>query len=52
VAFPAATVKVDELPEVIDVGFAVMLMVALGFAVNVTVKLAEDFPPAPVAVAV
>jgi hypothetical protein len=49
----ATTVKVDELPEKIVVGAAVMVTVAAGGAVTVTVAVAEAFPPAaPVAVAV
>jgi hypothetical protein len=52
VALVAATFNVDEFPEVIEVGFAVMLTVAAGLEVTVTVALAEVFPPAPVAVAV
>jgi hypothetical protein len=48
----AVTVNVDELPEVIDVGFAVMLTVGAGFGVTVTVVAVEVFPPAPVADAV
>ena len=50
VALAAVTVKVDELPETIDVGLAVMMTVGAG--VTVTVALAEVLPPAPVAVAV
>jgi hypothetical protein len=50
VALVAVTVKVDELPDVIEAGFAVMLTVGAGD--TVTVVLAEAFPPAPVAVAV
>jgi hypothetical protein len=52
VAFVAVTVKVDEFPEMIEVGFALMLTVGTGFAVTVTVELAEAFPPGPVAAAV
>jgi hypothetical protein len=52
VAFVAVTVKVDELPDVIEVGLAVMLTVAAGGAVTVTVAVAVALPPAPVAVAV
>jgi hypothetical protein len=52
VAFFAVTVKVDEPPEVIEVGLAVMLTVGGGFEVTVTVTLAEVFPPSPFAVAV
>lgn len=51
-AFIAVTVKVDEPPEVIEVGLAVMLTVGGGFEVTVTVTLAEVFPPSPFAVAV
>jgi hypothetical protein len=43
---------VDEPPEVIEVGLAVMLTVGGGFEVTVTVTLAEVFPPSPFAVAV
>jgi hypothetical protein len=51
VALVAVTVKVDELPELIEVGLAVMLTV--GDAATVTVAVAVVvFPPAPVAVAV
>jgi hypothetical protein len=42
----------DELPEVTEVGLAVMLTVGAGLDVTVTVAAAEVFPPAPVAVAV
>jgi hypothetical protein len=52
VAFVAATVKVDEFPEITEVGLAIMLTVGAGFAVTVTVELAEAFPPGPVAAAV
>ena len=51
VALVAATVKVDDLPEVMEVGLAVMVTVAAG-AVTVTVALAVVLPSAPVAVAV
>jgi hypothetical protein len=51
VALVAATVKVDELPEVIEAGLAVMLTVGAGFGVTVTVTVAEVFPPDPVAAA-
>jgi hypothetical protein len=50
VAFFAATVKVDELPRMIDVGFALMLTVGVG--ITVTVAVADAVPPIPVAVAV
>jgi hypothetical protein len=52
VAFTAVTVKVDELPAVIELGLAVMVTVGAGFGVTVTVVLAETVPPAPVATAV
>jgi hypothetical protein len=57
VALAAATVKVDEFPETIEVGLAVMLTVGAaggpgGVTVTVAVAVAEVFPPAPVAVAV
>jgi hypothetical protein len=52
VAFVAATVKVDGLPEITEVGFALILTVGAGFAVTVTTAVAEALPPAPVAVAV
>jgi shikimate 5-dehydrogenase len=54
VAFVAVTVRVDELPAVIELGFATMLTVGAGGAAAATVTdVAEEaFPPAPVAVAV
>jgi hypothetical protein len=52
VALVAVTVKMDELPAVIDVGLAVIVTVGAGLGVTVTVAVAEVFPPAPVAVAV
>jgi hypothetical protein len=56
VAFVAATVNVDEPPEVIEIGLAVMLTVgrAAGVpgGVTVTVAVAVIVPPAPVAVVV
>jgi hypothetical protein len=52
VAFTAVTVKVDESPDVIEVGLAVTVTVGAGFGVTVTVVAAEAFPPAPVATAV
>jgi hypothetical protein len=50
----AVTVNVDELPDTIDVGLAVMVTVGAGFetAVTVTIAVAEVFPPDPVAAAV
>jgi hypothetical protein len=50
----AVTVRVDELPAVIELGFATMLTVGAGGAAAATVTdVAEEaFPPAPVAVAV
>jgi hypothetical protein len=53
VAFVAITVKVVELPLVIDVGLALMVTVGAPVpVVTVIVTLAEVVPPAPVAVAV
>ena len=52
VAFTADTVKMDELPDAIEVGFAVMLTVGGGFAPTVKIALAEVVPPVPVAPAV
>jgi hypothetical protein len=54
VAFAATTVNVDELPDTIEVGFAVMVTVGAGveIAVTVTVAVAEMLPPAPLAAAV
>ena len=52
VAFTAVTVKVDELPDIIDPGLAVIFTVGLGFGVTVTVVTAEVFPPIPEAIAV
>jgi hypothetical protein len=48
----AVIVKVDEFPEITDVGLAMILTVGAGFAVTITVALAEAFPPGPVAAAV
>lgn len=47
VAFVAVTVRVDELPDVTDVGFAMMAIVDAGFDVTVTVALAVALPPVP-----
>jgi hypothetical protein len=44
--------SVDELPEAIEVGFAVRVTVGAGLFPTVIVTLAEAVPPAPVAVAV
>jgi hypothetical protein len=52
VAFVAVTVSVDELPAVIDVGFADIVTVGAEVEVTVTVAVAEATPPAPVAVTV
>lgn len=51
-ALTALTVRTDELPTVMDVGFAVMLTVGGAVAVTVSVALAEVVPPRPVAPAV
>jgi hypothetical protein len=52
VALTAVTVKVDELPEVMDVGLAVMPTVGAGFEVTVTVVTAVILPLAAIATAV
>jgi hypothetical protein len=55
VALAAATVKVEELPDVIEVGLATMLTVGADgpdAGVTVTVAVAVALPPAPIAVAV
>jgi hypothetical protein len=52
VALVAVTVKIDELPVVIDVGLAAILTVGAGELPTVTVAAAVLFPPVPVAVAV
>jgi hypothetical protein len=52
VAFMAVTVSVDEAPEVMDCGVAVIVTVGAGFAVTVTVAVAVTFPPGPDAIAV
>jgi hypothetical protein len=52
VAFVAATVKVDDAPPAIDVGFAVIVTVGAGLAVTVTVAVAVTVPLGPIAVAV
>jgi hypothetical protein len=54
VAFVAVTVNVEELPEVMDVGLAVMVTVGVVVvaAATVTVAVAVALPPGPVAVAV
>jgi hypothetical protein len=52
VAFVAFTVKVDALPEIIEVGFGAMVTAEGGFGVTVKDALAVTFPPGPVAVAV
>jgi hypothetical protein len=43
---------VDELPNVIDVGLAIIVMVGAEFEVTVTVAVDDDVPPIPVAEAV
>ena len=52
VALVAVTVNVDEFPEMIDVGLAVMVMVNAVCGATITVVLAVICPPAPIAVAV
>jgi hypothetical protein len=48
----AVTVNVDEFPDTMVEGTAVMETVGAGGGVTVTVALAVAVPPAPVAVAV
>jgi hypothetical protein len=43
---------VDELPDVIEGGFALIVIVGAEFDVTVTVVVAEAVPPGPVAAAV
>jgi hypothetical protein len=52
VAFVAATVKLDEIPALIEAGLAMMLTVVAAAPATVMVAGAEAFPPDPVAVAV
>ena len=52
VALFAVTVNTEELPAVIDDGFAVMVTVGAGFDFTVTVVVWLLLPPALVAVAV
>jgi hypothetical protein len=52
VALLAVTESVDELPDPIEEGLAVMLTVGGGLAATVTVAVADTFPETPVAVAV
>jgi hypothetical protein len=52
VALAAVTVKVEELPEVMDVGLALIFTVGAGELATVIVAVAVLFPPDPVAVAV
>jgi hypothetical protein len=53
VAFAVVTVKVDELPETIEVGLAAIVTVGSGFGVIVRITGVEvAVPPGPVAVAV
>jgi hypothetical protein len=47
----ADTARVEEIPAITPVGLAEIVTVGSGFAVTVTVALAEVLPPAPVAVA-
>jgi hypothetical protein len=43
---------VDELPDVTEEGFALIVTVGAGFGVTVTVAVVEVVPPFPVAAAV
>ena len=51
-ALVADTVSMDELPEVTDAGFAVMVTVGAVEAATVMVEEAVDVPPGPEAFAV
>ena len=53
-AFVAVTLRVEEPPEVIDVGLAAIVTVGAGLvdALTVTVAVEVTVPPAPIAVAV
>jgi hypothetical protein len=51
-ALTAVTVRVDEPPDAMEPGLAVICTVGAGLAETVTVTVAEAVPPAPVAVAV
>jgi hypothetical protein len=52
VALVAVTVRVEELPVVMEVGFAAMVTVGALGATTVTIAVAVAVPPVPVAVAV
>jgi len=52
VALVAVTVSVDELPEAIEAGLAVMVTVGFVGGTTVTVAVADAVPPVPVAVVV
>ncbi len=52
VAFVAVTVRIDEAPAVIEVGFAVIVTVGDCADTTDTVAVAEALPPLPVALAV
>ncbi len=52
VAFTAVTVRVEDCPDAIAAGFALICTVGAGFDVTVIVTAAETFPPAPEAEAV
>ena len=52
VAFIAVTVSVEDCPDVMAAGFALICTVGAGFAATVTVTDAEAFPPTPDAEAV
>jgi hypothetical protein len=52
VELEAVTVRVEELPSVIESGFAVIVTVGGGLSVTVTVALAVTLPEGPDAVAV
>jgi hypothetical protein len=47
-----ATISVEELPAVIEVGFATMVTVGAAAATTVTDAAEEAFPPVPLTLAV
>ena len=48
----AVTVKVDEPPVAMETGSATILTVGADLLVTVTIAIADELPPAPVAAAV
>ena len=48
----AVTVRMDELPDAMETGVAMILTVGGGIGTTITVVVAKTLPPAPVADAV